>query len=152
MNTIAAAGATATAEQTELETLLNELNGNEKAESLSRIYYGRFLFCLDLNQAREIRKAINGEQGSTPVQSNFGQEEAAYSEGHWFECGAECGRKQCWSCKEGMTRGEYRRTFRASQFEAEAAGPIPPKIRKEHPRYVITDKQLAYWRKYRRDQ
>lgn len=102
--------ATATAEQNELETLLNELRGNPEAESLSRIYYGRFLELLDLRQAREIQKAINGQQESTPVQSDV-IERPDYAPGHCFECGAECGRKQCAAFKHSMTRGEYNRTY-----------------------------------------
>ena len=108
---------TATVEATELETLISELRGNPEAESASRIYYGRFLFCLDLNQAREILKAINGQQESTPVQSDVTLERPDYTPGHCFECGAECGRSQCQACKHSMTRGEYNRTYGQSNWD-----------------------------------
>lgn len=108
--------ATVTAAQTELETLLDELRGNAEAESLSRIYYGRFLDLLNLQQAREIQKAISGQQESTPVQSDVTLDRPDYTPGHCFECGASVGRSQCQACKHSMTRGEYGRTYGQSNW------------------------------------
>lgn len=107
--------ATATAETTELETLLAQIRGKDTAElaqadSFSRIMYGKPIDVLDLKKARSLADSLQRARYELAHPA---------APGYCFECGVKCGRSQCQACKEGMTRGEYSRTYRRTQWGLE---------------------------------